>query len=63
MGSWFTKPRYKEDIFPLSQMKFERIDFPVPYDYDNYLKKIYGDYMSLPELDRVNLHTISVKFN
>lgn len=63
LGSCFTKPRYKKDIFPLSQMIFEGIYFPVPYNSDNYLKNIYGNYMSLPSLDGIKSHTVYVRFD
>lgn len=36
-------------IFPLSQIKYSNRMFPCPNDVDYYLKKIYGDYLSLPK--------------
>lgn len=62
LGSCFTKPRYIKDIFPLSQMNFEGITFFVPGNLDNYLRTIYGDYMLLPDLNKIGLHTVDVKF-
>ena len=42
----------KEDYFPLMErMEFERCRFPVPHNPDKILKLLYGDYMSLPELN------------
>lgn len=38
-----------EDIFPLSTLEFEGYKFPVPNNYDAYLKGIYGlHYMEFP---------------
>lgn len=37
------------DIYPLSTIEFESESFPAPNNCDGYLKKIYGDYMSLPK--------------
>lgn len=39
----FGKPRYVE---------FEKGVFPVPEKTDEYLKKLYGDYMKLPPIDQ-----------
>lgn len=47
LGSAFYKPRFYEDIFPLTVLPFEDTSFPVPRDYDKYLRKIYGDYTTL----------------
>lgn len=49
LGVTFTKPRFKNDIFPLQRLKFEDYDFPVPGDYDSYLKKLFGDYMVMKQ--------------
>jgi len=40
------------DIFPLSTIKFEGIDFPIPRNHDSYLKVLYGNYNDLPPLDK-----------
>lgn len=53
-------------LYPPKEMNFEGYKFFVPYNYDLYLKKIYGDYMKLPpENERVNHQTwkISTKEN
>lgn len=62
LGSYFPKSRDKNDIFPLSQMNFEGYMFPVPGDTDSYLRKIYGDYMRLPDLNSIKVHTTNVEF-
>lgn len=61
LGSCLLKPREVKDIFPLTEMSFENYSFPVPGNYDTYLTKIYGDYMRLPNLDSITLHTVDVK--
>lgn len=58
---FYRKVRYIEDIFPLSYCDFEGYSFPVPGNYDAYLRKIYGDYMKLPDLDNLQTHTQKVE--
>ena len=60
LGSCFPKPRDKNDIFPLRQLVFEGYSFPVPGNCDAYLSKIYGQYMSLPNVDKIVLHTVNI---
>lgn len=38
----------KDDLYPLSVMKFENIDTYIPGNYDTYLSTHYGNYMELP---------------
>lgn len=52
-GCLYDKPRYTDDIFPLSAATFENVSLPVPGKVDAYLKKLYGDYNRLPDLDKV----------
>ena len=44
---------YKEDIFPLSTMEFEGVEFPVPGNTDAYLTKMYGDWKKLPSEEQI----------
>jgi phosphorylcholine metabolism protein LicD len=36
-------------IFPLSEIEYSNVLLPCPNDVDYYLRKIYGDYLSLPK--------------
>lgn len=39
---------------------FEKIEMPIPVKYEKILKKVYGDYLVLPEIeDRVSNHSYS----
>lgn len=58
-GTWcYREERHIDDIFPLTTIKFEGYDFPAPHDSDAYLRKIYGDYMQIPEVKEVHTKTI-----
>lgn len=61
-GTAFFKPRYKEDIFPLSEMEFEGKMYPVPKNTDAMLRKIYGNYMQLPDLNNIHPHYNKLEF-
>lgn len=61
-GTAFFKPRYLEDIFPLTEIEFEGKMFPVPHNTDALLRKIYGDYMQLPDLNELHPHYSKIEF-
>ena len=56
LGVGFMKARYKSDIFPLAEMKFEDNLFLVPHNSHSYLKKMFGEYMTLPQNDKILCH-------
>lgn len=60
-GATFISPRFYGDIFPLKLGEFEGLKFPIPCNADQYLRKIYGDYMSLPNMDNLHVHAIEVR--
>jgi lipopolysaccharide cholinephosphotransferase len=45
-----------EDTLPLSEMEFEGHLFPVPHDTHAALTLKYGDYMRLPDIDKISVH-------
>ena len=61
LGGLFLKPRMLKEIFPLTSIQFENVYFPIPHDSDSYLRRIYGNYMQLPDLDKINTHTIEIE--
>ncbi len=54
--------RKKSDIFPLAEMEFEGMKFPVPRNYDSYLKGLFGDYMKIPSEDKRVVHATNIEF-
>ena len=45
--------------FPTMKMKFEGHDFNVPVNYDSYLTRFYGDYMTLPPENKRQIHYLT----
>lgn len=51
-----------DETFPLRLYPFEDTYFWGPYKYHSFLKRCYGDYMSLPPIDKRIPHYSSVLF-
>lgn len=56
----FTYKIKKDYVFPLKKLQFENQKFFVPNNYDEYLKKMYGNYMQLPPKEERNTHAIKI---
>ena len=56
LGIPYHDPRYMEDTLPLTEMEFEGHLFPVPRDTHAALTLKYGDYLQLPDIEKINLH-------
>lgn len=60
-GKWREKYQEREGFFPLCETEFEGVAYPILSKVDNYLKHMFGNYMSLPssihthELSRISL--------
>lgn len=62
LGVGFFSERRLSEIFPLRYTFFETLELPVPGDYDNYLTRLYGDYMKLPSESEIQVHSSRVTF-
>ena len=60
LGIPYHNPRPEKMLFPLKEAKFEGHSLPVPNDSDSLLRLIYGDYMTLPDIEKVNTHTAKI---
>lgn len=62
-GSGFSwNPRDIKWIFPLKEISFEGYNFPIPNDYDSYLKGMFKNYMQLPDLSMIKPHIVEISF-
>ena len=48
-GSIWKYKLKKESIYPLSQCTFEKYDFCIPGNYDQYLKTEFGNWQNIPQ--------------
>lgn len=62
LGIPFRTPRSRDELFPLKEMQFEGRNFFVPHDSDAYLRRMFGNYMQLPDLDKLKLHIDKIQF-
>ncbi|MFC4771150.1 LicD family protein [Enterococcus hermanniensis] len=70
---WVTElcvgPRYMGNIYPKNDFSsakivpFEDTELPIPIGYDNYLKKVFGNYMELPPVEQRLAHHETVYIN
>lgn len=56
LGIPYHDPRRMEDTLPLTEAEFEGEMFPVPKDCHAALSLKYGDYMQMPDLDKLAPH-------
>ena len=56
LGIPYHDVRHMEDIMPLAETAFEGHQLPVPHDMHAALTLKYGDYMQLPDVEKLALH-------
>ena len=62
MGIPFHNPRYLDEVSPLTTHAFEGHQLPVPGNANAHLRHIFGDYMQLPDLNKLALHVGKLEF-
>ena len=62
LGTAYYKPRFKADIESVRFVRFEDTEFPIPVNAEHYLESIYGDFMSLPDIDSIVPHITEIKY-
>ena len=62
-GSFFTKARPIDSVYPLSKIDFEGFSFSAPRDYEAYLRSLYGENcMELPSSNHRVAHKVKIIF-
>lgn len=61
-GCWSPVIRKCDEVFPLNYAFFENRYFPIPSNYDSYLRRMFGCYNSLPDLNNIHVHLADYKF-
>lgn len=61
MPSFFSAPRQMSELLPVSEVDFEGYRFLAPADPDGYLRRIYGDYMRIPDPDKIQVHASNIR--
>lgn len=57
---WTKRKMFKDCFYPPQKCFFEGVEFPIPKDPDSYLKMAYGEYMKLPDQEKI-LNSIHCK--
>ena len=61
-GIPFESQRDPAELFPLSTVVFEGHHFSAPHNPEAYLRRMYGDWQRLPEIDKIQTHTAKLEF-
>ena len=56
LGIPYHDPRHMEDTFPLTTTEFEGHQMPIPGNVHAALTLKYGDYMRMPDIDKIMPH-------
>ena len=61
-GIPFESTRDPKELFPLSTITFEGHSFSAPHDPEAYLRRMFGKWQQLPDLDNLQTHTSHLTF-
>ena len=56
INHYFGEMYLRDKLFTTKEAAFENCFFPIPVDYDYYLKIRYGDYMTIPPIEERRRH-------
>ena len=61
-GCGFIKKRYLKDFERTLYTEFEDCNLPIPQNAGNYLRRIYGEFEELPDINSIHPHITRVVF-
>lgn len=62
LGIGFFTDRDIKEILPVKEINFEGRLFFAPNNTDAYLTRMYGNYMEIPPMDKIEKHIFAVKY-
>ena len=61
IGTPFNNVFDKDDVYPISQIRFEGMLFNCPNNVDRYLQSLYGDWRKIPDEDNIAVHADNIE--
>lgn len=61
-GIPFESQRDPAELFPLSTVVFEGHRFSAPHNPESYLRRMFGNWQRLPDVDKISTHTARLEF-
>ena len=61
-GIPFESCRDPQELFPLTTVAFEGHRFSAPHNPEAYLRRMFGKWQQLPDLDKIPTHTAKIEF-
>ena len=61
-GIPFESQRDPAELFPLSTVVFEGHRFSAPHNPEAYLRRMFGNWQRLPDIDKISTHTARLEF-
>lgn len=61
-GIPFESQRDPAELFPLSIVVFEGHRFSAPHNPEAYLRRMFGNWQRLPDIDKISTHTARLEF-
>jgi lipopolysaccharide cholinephosphotransferase len=61
-GLNFKCAHHVDGVFPLKHIEFEGVNFLAPNNCHQHLTNIYGDYMTIPPIEKRQIHAVEIDF-
>ncbi len=62
-GIPFESTRDPEELFPLTTVVFEGHRFSAPHHPEAYLRRMFGDWQRLPDIEKIQTHTAKIQID
>lgn len=59
-NNWYGMEQKRDEILPVSRIRFEGIEVNAPCNPDAYLKNLYKDYMQMPPEEKRHIHSVFI---